>query len=280
MATAATPARVRSVTRGFAYYRRTLGVIAHAEFKLKYTGSVLGYVWSILKPLLLFLMLYAVFGHVFKLGSLSPYYPLSLLIGIVLFYFFNDATVLGMYSLVTRETLLRKLSFPRLIIPIAATLTAAITFLANLTVIGAFVGWKAIVPRVDWLLLIPLLLELYAFTLGVALILATVFVRLRDLGQLWELAVQVFFYASPIVYPVGFLPPWARSVAFLNPFTQVLQDVRSIVVYPDKPTNKITAADALAGAGGHVIPVLIALGFLALGVLLLRREEPWFAERV
>jgi len=259
---------------------RILHVIAGAEFKLKYTGSALGYVWSILKPLLLFGMLYAVFGHVFKLGATSPYYPLSLLTGIVLFYFFQDATTLGMNSLVARQSLLRKLAFPRLIIPTAATLTAAITFCANLTIIAALVAWKGIVPRADWLLLLPLMLELYAFILGVSLILATLFVRLRDLGQLWELAVQLFFYATPILYPVGFLPSWGRRLVFISPFTQVLQDIRSLVIYPDSPANTITAAQALAGYGGHAIPVTVAVLFLVGGLLFLKRQAPWFAERV
>jgi ABC-2 type transport system permease protein len=280
MATVTKALPSRSQTAGIRHYARTLKVIAGAEFKLKYAGSALGYVWSILKPLLLFAMLYAVFGRVFKLGGLSPYYPLSLLTGIVLFYFFQDATTLGMNSLVARESLLRKLAFPRLIIPTAATVTAAITFCANATVITAFVVWKRITPRVDWLLLFPLLIELYIFTLGIALILATLFVRLRDLGQVWELATQLFFYASPIIYPVGFLPPWARKIIFLNPFTQVLQDVRSLVIYPDLPQNKIDASEALAGAGGHVLPVLIALTIFVAGLAFLKREAPWFAERV
>jgi len=280
LATVAKPLYSRSHRRGVRYYARTLGVIAGAEFKQKYAGSVLGYVWSILKPLLLFLMLWAVFGHLFKLGQISPYYPLALLTGIVLYYFFADATTLGLYSVVTRESLLRKLSFPRMIIPTAATVTAAITFTANITVIAGFVAWKRIVPRLDWLLVIPLFLELYIFTLGVALILATLFVRLRDLGQIWELVSQLFFYASPIVYPVGYLPPWARQIVFLNPFTQVLQDVRSLIIYPDLPQDKITASQALAGAGGHLLPILIAFAVFAAGVAYLHREAPWFAERV
>ena len=107
---------------------RILLVIAQAEFKLKYAGSALGYVWSVLKPLALFTMMYLVFGRIFKLGTISQYYPLALLIGIVLFTFFADATNMGMNSLVTRESLLRKLIFPRVIIPTAATLTAAMTF--------------------------------------------------------------------------------------------------------------------------------------------------------
>jgi len=259
---------------------RVLHVIAGAEFKLKYSGSALGYVWSILKPLMLFTMLYLVFGRIFKLGSISHYYPVSLLLGIVLVTFFNDATILGMNSLVLREGLIRKLAFPRLIIPTAATLTAAITFGINLVVIITFVAWNRLVPQPDWLLVVPLLFELYVFTLAIALILAPLFVRLRDVGQIWDLVLQVLFYASPIVYPIGYLPGWARKIAFLNPFTQVLQDIRALVLYPDLKPNRITASDAFGFTGGQVIPISVVLITALVGLWLFRREEPFFAERV
>jgi ABC-2 type transport system permease protein len=199
--------------------------------------------------------------------------------GIVLFGFFADATSLGMTSLVARESLLRKLVFPRVVIPTAATITAGLTFLVNGLVVACFVAWKQVTPQLDWLLVIPLLAELYAFTLGVALILATLFVRLRDMGQVWELALQLLFYASPIVYPIGFLPPFARHLVFLIPFTQVLQDIRALMLFPDLPGNKITATEAF-GTGGRLIPIAIAFATLVLGLLLFKRDEPWFAERV
>ena len=271
------PARVYAKVRG---RLRILHVIAAAEFKLKYSGSALGYAWSLIKPLALFTMLYLVFGRIFKLGAISHYYALSLLMGICLVTFFNDATFLGMYSLVARESLLRKLSFPRLIVPTSATLTAAITFGVNLIAIAAFVAWKHVMPQWNWLLLAPLLFELYVFVLSIALILSALFVRFRDIGQIWELMVQLLFYACPIVYPIGYLPSWARKVCFFYPFTQILQDVRSIVLYPDLKPNRLTVADAFGTSAARLIPIAIVL-LLALGALaLFRREEPYFAERV
>ena len=133
-------------------------MIAVAEFKLKYTGSALGYAWSVLKPLALFTLLYLVFGRVFNLNELSPYYAVSLLLGIVLFTFFADATMLGLLSIVARDSLIRKMSFPRIIITTSVTLTAAMTLLINLTVVAGFVFYKQITPQLDWLL-IPLLLR-------------------------------------------------------------------------------------------------------------------------
>lgn len=249
-----------------------------AEFKLKYAGSVLGYVWSVLKPLSLFTIMYLVFGRLFRLDDISEYYPIALLVGIVLFMFFSDATSQGMVSLVHRESLLRRLRFPRMIIPAAATLTAAMTFVVNLLVVGGFVAWDGIVPQLDWLLIPLLLIELYLFTFGIALILTTAFVFLRDTAQVWELGVQLLFYASPVVYPVSFLPSWARDLVFLFPPTQVMQDVRALVLYEDDSGMTLSSADAL-GSSGPLLPIATTLVVLTLGVTLFKRYEPWFAER-
>ncbi len=255
-------------------------MFAGVDFKLKYSGSALGYVWSVIKPLALFTMLYLVFAKVFRLGEISAYYPLALLIGIVLYTFFADATSLAMTSIVARENLLRKMSFPRLVIPASVTLGAGITFGVNLLVVAAFIAWNEIPPRLDWFLLLLLLGQLYVFVLGVGLILATLFVRLRDIGQVWELVAQLIFYATPIIYPVGFLPEWARSIAFLNPLTQILQDVRSLVLYQDLPPNRITAAEALSGAGGRLLPIAITVAVFGVGICIFKKQEPSFAERI
>lgn len=265
-------------TAGVGHRLWVLLVIVLADFKLKYAGSVLGYVWSIIKPLSLFLVLYLVFGRIFKLDDLSPFYGLALLIGIVLFSFFSDATTQGMVALVHRESLIRRMKFPRSTITIAATLTAAMTFAVNMVVVAGFVAWEGIVPRLDWLLLVPLLLELYIFVLGTALILTTLFVSLRDMGQVWELGAQLLFYASPIVYPLTAVPDWARDVMFLFPFTQVLQDVRALILYEDTSGMTMTAGEA-SGELGRALPIAIALLVFAIGLAIFKRHEPWFAER-
>jgi ABC-2 type transport system permease protein len=121
--------------------------------------------------------------------------------------------------------------------------------------------------------------ELFALVLGVSLILAAVFIRLRDVGQVWDLVLQLFFYASPIIYPIGYLPNWARRLAFLNPFTQILQQIRATVLYPDLGSNRITAHQAL-GPWLDLAPIAIVFVLLAAALVFFRREEPWFAERV
>jgi ABC-2 type transport system permease protein len=259
---------------------RILRVLAAMDFKLKYADSVLGYVWSLAKPMALFSVLYVVFGRFMSLGVGFHGYPTYLLMGVVLWTFFIDATNTTLTSIVARGSLLRRLSFPRLVIPISMTLTSTMTFAVNLIPLVAFIAWNHLTPRLTWLLLIPLLAELYIFTLGMSLILATLFVRFRDVGQLWELLGQLLFYASPIIIPVGFLPPWSQPIVFLNPFVQIMQDIRGIVVYTLPGSATINASDRLGSVGGRIDPIVIALLTLALGLYLFRRESPWFAERV
>jgi ABC-2 type transport system permease protein len=256
---------------------RVLRVIARIEFKLKYADSALGYVWSIAKPMALFSVLYIVFGRFFKLGAGFSHYPIYLLIGIVLWTFFIDATSLCVTSLVARGQLLRKLSFPSIVIPISAAMTAAITLGVNLVPIAIFMAWNRLTPRLEWFALVPLLIELFVFTVGLGLILATLFVRFRDVSQLWELIGQLAFYASPIIIPVGFLPSWFQPIAFLNPFVQIMQDMRAVLIYT-QPV--VTATSVLHTVGGRVAPMGVALATLIVGVLLFRRQAPWFAERV
>ena len=252
-------------------------MIAAAEFKLKYADSALGYVWSVVKPLAIFSVLYFVFGRFFALEVGFVNYPLYLLIGIVLWTFFADATSLALTSIVARGPLLTKLSFPRIVIPLAVTLTTAITFAVNLVVVVGFVVFADIALTWSWLLIPLLLVELYVFTLGVSLVIAALFVRLRDLRQVWELVIQLLFFASPILYPVYFLPPWAQPIAFCSPFVQVMQDARAIVL--SEPLA-VTANDIIGAPLGRLAPIGVAVGVLALGLWYFRREERWFAERV
>jgi len=180
-------------------------------------------------------------------------------------------------SLVARGSLLRKLTFPRLIVPISVTLTAGMTLAVNLIPLVVLIAWNRLIPRVEWLLLIPLFLELFVFTLGVSLILATLFVRFRDVGQLWELLTQLLFYASPIIIPVGFLPPWSQPIAFLDPFVQIMQDARAVLIHG---ADVITATSRLSEVGGRLAPIAITVATLLAGLYFFNRESPWFAERV
>ena len=260
-----------------ARHLRILKVIAGVEFKLKYAGSAMGYLWSLIKPLSYFAVLWVVFGRIFKFDVGIDRYPVYLVIGIVLYTFFVDATGLAFPSLTKSSAILRKLPFPPLVIPVAATLTAGITFAVNLVAVAVFVVVSEAVPAWDWFALVPLLLELYAFVLGVSLILATLFVRFRDVSQIWELVSQLLIFATPVMYPITILPDWAIRVAYLNPLVQIMQDMRVIIIGSANDNETITS---VFGSAGRAVPVAVTAALLIGGLLLFRREAPTLAERV
>lgn len=263
-----------------AYYGRVVKVLVATEFKLQYEDSSLGYLWSLLKPLALFSVLYVVFGRLLRMGAVFEHFPLYLLIGLVLWIFFANSTTIAMSSIVAQSSLLRRLAFPRLIIPISATLNAGITFAFSLAAIVVLIAWNAIEPKPDWLALIPLLVELYALTLAVSLFLATMYVRYRDIGQIWEVGSQLLFYLTPIIYPLELLPGWAQTIVFLNPFTQIMQDARGIILYEDAGTEIVTS-DAVYGDGvGRLFPLLVIAVLLLLSLVVFKRDERRFAEQV
>jgi ABC-2 type transport system permease protein len=258
------------------YFARTVRVLAGAEYKLKYSGSVLGYFWTLGKPLALFSVLYVVFQVWLRFGGTVAHFPLYLLLGLLFFYFFGDGTGTTMGSLVARRDVIRRLAFPRATIPVAVTVTALLTFAGNLVAAAVFVAWNRIVPQVDWLLLIPLLAELYVFVLGVALILATLFVVFRDLRQIWDVVIQGLLYATPIIYPVQLLPAWAQKLVLLSPLAQVIQDVRRIVLGP----TVATTASVYGTSGIRLVPLGITGLTLVVGIVLFRWQQSWFPERV
>ena len=273
------PLSARTRTRGVRYYLRVVRVVGVIDFKAKYAGAALGYVWSMVKPLAYFGVLWLVFAHLLRTANQTNGFAIFLLIGILLYTFFNEMVGVMLPSIVEGGSILRRLSFPPILVPLSASVGIFITFLVNLSVIILFIGIQRVSPRVEWLLVIPLLLELYVFCLGVGLLVSALYVRFRDVGQIWELASQLLFFASAIFYPVGILPVWAQKVAFLNPFLQIMQDVRHAVLGSSGP-NDLTAADVYANVGGRTIPIAIAVLIFIGGLAFFKREGRYFAERV
>jgi ABC-2 type transport system permease protein len=273
------PLSARTRTRGVRYYLRVVRVVGVIEFKAKYEGAALGYVWSLVKPLAYFGVLWLVFAHLLRTANQTNGFAIFLLIGILLYTFFNEMVSVALPSIVEGGSILRRLSFPPILVPLSASVGIFITFLVNLSVIILFIGIQRVSPRVEWLLVIPLLVELYLFCLGIALLVSALYVRFRDVGQIWELASQLLFFASAIFYPIGILPTWAQKVAFLNPFVQIMQDTRHAVLGSSGP-NDLTAADVYANAGGRAIPIAIAVVVFIGGLAFFRRDGRYFAERV
>jgi ABC-2 type transport system permease protein len=255
-----------------AYDVRVLSVLARSQFSLKYAGSVLGYLWSLAKPLMYFTVLWIVFGSLFKPGV--ERFPLYLLIGIVLYTFLADAITATLPSIVSSGPTIRRVAFPPLVIPLATSLATAMTFLANCVAVALFLAFERVEPEPNWLLLVPLLVELYLFVVALSLLASTLFVRFRDVGQIWEVGSSLLFFSSPIMYPVTILPGWAQRLVELNPFVQVLQDVRLVLLGSDVATGGVPAR-----IDSRLFPIAIVVVLLVVGLLVHRRESPRFSER-
>ena len=259
---------------------RVMRVVGTIDFKAKYDDAALGYLWSIVKPLAYFGVLWLVFAHLLRTSNQTEDFTLWLLIGILLFLFFLDSVSAMLPSIVLGGATLRRLAFPPIMIPLSASVAIAITFFVNVSAFAVFAAIQRLQPRIEWVLVVPLLLELYLFTVGLGLLLSALYVRFRDISQVWELTAQLLFFACAIFYPIGILPEWAQKVAFLNPFVQVMQDIRHVMLGGSSGPYDETAATVFAGVGGRLIPLTIVVVIFLAAVVFFRREGRYFAEKL
>jgi ABC-2 type transport system permease protein len=250
--------------------------LAATDFKLRFFGSALGYLWSLARPLLLFGTLYLVFTEVVKFGEGVKHYPVYLLSSIVLFTFFSETTSRGVNSLVERENLLRKIRFPRLVIPLSVALHSLFNLGLNLIVVFVLVFASGITPTLDWIQIPLLVLMLVVFTTGVTMLLAALYVRFRDVQPIWEVGLQLLFYGSPVIYVIDTMPASVRELAMCNPIAAILTQWRHAVIDQDAPT----AGTAIGGLELLVIPSAIVAATFALGLWVFARETPRIAENL
>ncbi|HEX8856963.1 MAG TPA: ABC transporter permease [Thermoleophilaceae bacterium] len=251
--------------------------LAFTDFKLKFFGSVLGYLWQLVRPLLLFGVLYVVFTHVVRLGSDVQFYPVVLLTGIVLYTFVAEATGGCVSAVVDREGLVRKIQFPRIVIPLSVIVTAYLNLALNLIAVFIFAIASGVDIRWSWLELPFLLAFLGVFATGIGMALSALYVRYRDVRPIWEVGLQLLFYASPVIYPVEKLPNATdQHLAMCNPLAAVIQQVRHSVIDPTAPS----AAQAIGGAPRLLIPIAITFGLFVLGFWIFNREAPRIAEEL
>lgn len=257
--------------------RTLLGELVRTDFKLRYQGSVLGYAWSLLRPLLLFLILYVVFVRFLKLGSGVPHFPIYLLLGIVIWNFFLEMTVQSLGSIVARGDLIRKIRIPRWIIVVSSSISALINLGLNLIVVSVFliINDVEIMGTIFWLPLI--LLEVYALALGLSLFLSATFVKFRDVNYIWEVGLQGMFYLTPILYPLALITnETLQKLLLLSPLAQAIQDARYAVV-----THQTLTIGQVYGSGwAMAIPILLVVAILVLGAWYFRRESKYFAENI
>jgi len=257
-------------------YLNLIQELARVDFKIKYQGSLIGYLWTLVKPLALFGVLYVIFTKFIRIGSTLPHYPIYLLLGVVLWSYFAEATVSGMRSIVDRQEVIRKVAFPRVTLLIASSISAFITLILNLlaVIIFATLSHTHFGDRI--VLFIPVLLELFILTIGASAILATLYTKYRDIGHIWEVGLQLLFYASAIIFPLSLVSLRYQRLLALNPITQVAQDARSTFI---DNSHAVTAHSLLHGPIliiPYVLPVIICVG----GLWLFNRSAKRFAEEV
>jgi ABC-2 type transport system permease protein len=250
--------------------------LAVTDFKLRFFGSVLGYLWTLVRPLLLFGVIYVVFTEIVRFGEDVEHYPVYLLTSIVLFTFFSEATSRGVTSLVARENLLRKIRFPRLVIPLSVALAALFNLLANMVAVFVFVFISGIEPRPDWIQMPLLIAMLVVLATGVTMLVSALYVRYRDMEPIWEVALQLLFYASPVLYVITYVPEDFRKLAASNPIATVLTQMRHALIDENAPT----AHTVLGGWVELMIPVAIVLAIFAVGFWIFFRETPRIAENL
>ena len=258
--------------------RILLAELTKTDFKLRYQGSVLGYLWALLRPLMMFAILYIVFAKLLKIGNDIPHYPVYLLVGTTMWSFFTECTQQGIQAIVVRGDLLRKISFPKYIVVVSATLTAVINMLINLVVIIIFALINGVEPNWSWLLAIPAIVELYLLSLGIAFLLGSINVKYRDITSIWEVLIQALFYAVPIIYPISMVASTseiAAKIILLNPIAQAIQDIRFCLITHETITTWSYISNPLV-----IIPPLIVIISLVIGAIVFRRKSKFFAEEV
>jgi ABC-2 type transport system permease protein len=262
---------------GWRRFANLTWLIAITDYRLTYFGSALGYLWSLMRPLMLFGVLYLVFARFLKFGEDIPHYRDLLLLNIVLFMFFSEATGQAVRAVLNRETLVRKMHFPRMVIPLSVVVTSMLNLAGNLVAVFVFILIDGVEPRWTWLLLPLLIVPLVMFTAGVSMILSSLYVSYRDIGPIWSVLTQLLFYATPVLYAIETIdPPALQKVVLANPLSAILQQARRWLIDPSAPG----AATAIGGFPWWLLPLGLFVGTCAFGLWVFNHEAPKIAERL
>lgn len=270
---------MKKLIKKYRYSWILLKELVKTDFKLRYEGSVLGMAWSALRPLLLFGVMYVVFVHFLKFGADIPFYAVSLLLAIVLWSFFTEATGQGMRAIVDNGEILRKINIPKYILVVSSSVSALINLGISLVIVLIFAFFSGVEFSPTALLIIPLILELYVFALAVSMILAAIFVKFRDIGHLWDVVLQAAYFATPIIYPISMIitiSPTAAKVMMLNPMAQIIQDARWAVTYSGTETGWALINNPLFA----ILPIVIVVVMAIIAVFYFRRASKSFTESI
>jgi len=254
-----------------------LWLISATEFKKSFHGTAFGYIWSLVRPLMLFAVLLVVFTRIVRFGSEVPNYPVLLLFNLVVFGLFQEGTGAAVGSVLAQEGIVRKTQFPRLVIPLSSVMVALFTMGLNLIAVFVFILFYGVDPMWTWLLLPVILLLVFVLTCAVSLLLSALNVRFRDIAIIWTVAATVLMYGTPIIYPITFLEgSFLKDILLGNPLTLIFEQARAWIIDPTAP-----GAVSVAGGWLNMLPAAaIYVLTCVLGVWVFKREAPKIAERL
>ena len=252
-------------------YKELIWMLAKTDFKLRYQGSALGYLWALLKPLLMFTILNFVFSSIFNPRNTgTEYYSLQLLIGIILFNFFSEGTSAGMSSLLNKSQLVTKIYVPRWTIILASTVNAGMIFLMNLFIIILFFALYGFLPSFSAIAMFLLFSVLtYVLIVSFSLFTAPLFVKFRDLSLIWEVLISMLFYATPIIYSLQLMPIYIQRILLLNPMAFIIHFTKESLVN-----------NHFADLWQNLTFILLVVLALILSMLTYRKMEPRIAENI
>jgi ABC-2 type transport system permease protein len=251
-----------------------LWIISVADFKSTYANTALGFAWTIVKPFVFFGVIFLVLREIFNFGADIEYFGQMLVLGLILFTFFSDVTNRSVRSVSAREPMVRKMQFPRIVIPLSIGLSGTFTLLLNLIAVIPLFLATGVDPHPEWLLLVPLVAVLVFFSVGVGMILAVAFVHYEDVGQAWTLASRVLFYATPILYPIDILNPPLTEIISANPLAMLVGQARVWMIDP----AMAGPGDAAGVVFGLLIPTALIVSLPLAGLYLFARDAPRMAE--
>ena len=290
------------------HYRHLTLELAISQFKLRYTQSVLGYLWSLIKPAMIFAITFFIFVDLFKINDGTQFYGIQLLLGIVIWTFFSECTGASMQAIAGSAGLIRKAYFPRSILVIAASLSSIFTFIINLVIVFLIaVVLHQINISLRIVAVVPLLLELYVLALGISLFLSALFVQFRDIGHLWDVLMQLLFYGSGVMFSLTYVLQrlhlalqvgqkvatshpiylWIVQLMSANPIMQTIEDMRHALLTPQAPWTEMVVSGhlvavhqvaALQSSWEVPVPFLVVLLIFTVGALTFRARARNFAE--
>ena len=240
-----------------------LRTLVSKDFKLKYRRSVLGVVWSVLNPLLMMIVMSAVFSYMFRFNIEN--FPLYLILGQILFSVMSDSTSAAMTSIIESAGLIQKIRVEKMLFPIEKACFALVNFLFSAIAAVLVMVYFRVFPTLDVLLLPFLLVCVVLFSMGLGLVLSSLAVFFRDTIHLWSVVLTAWTYATPLFYPLDLLPPALQSAMAFNPMYQFITYFRDIMMYGVTPTME-----------QNLICLGMALVTFAVGVLVFRKTEHKF----